>query len=50
MDAEEERRGALLRLAGEILDAVMEGLDSVEEESRIKMMKRCGRACAEEET
>jgi len=49
MDAEEERRETLLRLAGEILDAVMEGLDSVDGESKMEMMKRCGRACAEYE-
>jgi len=49
MDAEEERRETLLRLAGEILDAVMEGLDSMDGESKMEMMKRCGRACAEYE-
>lgn len=50
MEAEKERPETLLRLAGEILDVVMEGLDSVDEESKKEIMKRCGRACAEEET
>ncbi len=50
MGAEKEGSETLLRLAGEILDAVMEGLDSVDEESRKEIVKRCGRACAEEET
>ena len=50
MEAEKERNKTLLRLTGEILDAVMEGLDSADEESKKEIMKRCGRACAEEET
>jgi len=49
MESEKERSESLLRLAGGILDAVMKGLDSVDEESKIDIMKRCGRACAEEE-
>ena len=50
MEAEKESPKTLLRLSGEILDAVMEGLDSLDEESKKEMMKRCGRACAEEDT
>jgi hypothetical protein len=50
MEAEKEGPETLLRLAGEILDAVMEGLDSLDEESKKEIMKRCGRACAEEDT
>lgn len=49
MEAEKERPETLLRLSGEILDAVMEGLDSLDEESKKEIMKRCGKACAEEE-
>lgn len=49
MRSEEERSETLLKLTADILDTVIEGLEAVEEESSLEIMKACGGVCAEEE-
>lgn len=50
MGIEKEGSETLLRLTANILNTVMEGLEAVDEESKLEIMKACGKVCADEET
>lgn len=43
-----ERRSFLLRMTGNMLSAVLEGLEDVDPETKRRVMARCGEACARE--
>jgi hypothetical protein len=45
----ELRQGVLLRLAGNALNAMLDGLIQTDEETRDRIMRMCGEACAREE-
>lgn len=45
----ELRQDVLLRLAGNALNAILDGLSQTDEETRDRIMRMCGEACAGEE-
>ena len=40
-------RESLLRQTGRMIDLIVEGLEGADEETRLRIMERCGEACAE---
>lgn len=46
MSSELERKETLLKLTGNILNALLMGLGSADEDTREKVMEACGKACA----
>jgi len=40
-------RENLLRQTGRMIDLIVEGLEDADEETRLRIMERCGEACAE---
>lgn len=46
MQDELEKKAELLRLAGGMLNSIVEGLSQVDLETRRKIMELCGEACA----
>jgi predicted hydrocarbon binding protein len=49
MEDELGRKEALLRMTGNLLSAIIEGLGGVDAETRARVMEACGEACAREE-
>ena len=45
---EYEQKDALLSLAGNALNAILDGLSHLDEETRDTLLRRCGEACAKE--
>jgi len=40
-------RESLLRQTGRMIDLIVEGLEGADEETKLRIMERCGEACAE---
>ena len=49
MENELEKTSTLLKLTGDMLNSILEGLNNVDLETRIQIMKFCGETCAREE-
>jgi hypothetical protein len=49
MEKELEKKSVLLKITGDILNSILEGLSQVDPETRMKIMELCGEACAREE-
>jgi hypothetical protein len=49
MENELEKTSMLLKLTGDMLNSILEGLNNVDLETRIQIMKFCGETCAREE-
>jgi hypothetical protein len=49
MEDELRRKEALLRMTGNLLSAIVEGLGGADAETRSRVMEACGEACAREE-
>ncbi|MFX0088912.1 MAG: DUF6144 family protein [Promethearchaeota archaeon] len=48
MQDELEKKGKLLKLAGDLLNSIVRGLDQVDSEARKRIMELCGQTCAKE--
>lgn len=49
MKSESGKNEVLLKLAGDFINSILEGLNQVDLETRKKIMEMCGEACAQEE-